>query len=399
MKTPRLIILQPTPYCNIDCSYCYLGNRDDRRLMSAEIVEAVREKIIARLPADAAPAIVWHAGEPTAAPIRWYQHSHERLASAAPERANFAMQSNGIAIDDRWIDFFRRSRTNVSLSIDGPQRFHDARRRTRNGRPTWPLAMRGLRRLQDAGFDPRVISVLHPDGLECADDYFEFYRDSGITQVSFSIDEFEGANRHSSFAGRDYKAAVTEFTVEIMQRAYRDGYPLHIREVERIARVMSGVDLAGNEQVEPWAAVVIAANGKVSTFSPEFMEVAAPAYGDFVFGNILDGDLDVFSRTDAFLRASRDVAAGIAACKASCRYFAVCGGGSPVNKLCETGSLRGTETDFCRLTVQPAADALLQFIGASGRMSVGAGMFLPPGGRPTAHVDPGFGSIDRGVVS
>jgi uncharacterized protein len=362
MIEPRLIILQPTPYCNINCTYCYLGHRDDRRTMSDDVVAAVGDKVLRRLAPDSAPAVVWHAGEPTAVPIAWYERAYASLEPACPPRTSFAMQSNGIAIDARWIDLFRRTNTNVSLSIDGPARFHDARRRTRNGKPTWSLAMRGLERLQEAGFDPRVISVLHPDGLDCVEDYYRFYRDHGVTQVSFSIDELEGANRASSFRGRDYKPLITRFLVEMMERAYRDGYPLHIREVERIALSLVGVEMAGNEQVEPWAAIVVAVDGKVSTFSPEFMEATAPAYGDFVFGNILDGGLDDFSRTDAFGRASRDVAAGIAACKASCRYFAVCGGGSPVNKFCERGDLGVTETEFCRLTTQSAADALTAFL-------------------------------------
>lgn len=362
MISPRLIILQPTAYCNINCSYCYLGHRDDRQLMSPAVVEAVREKIIARIARDASPAIVWHAGEPTAAPIRWYEHAQARLASAAPEHTSFAMQSNGIAINQRWVEFFHHSKTNVSLSIDGPQRFHDARRRTRNNRPTWSFAMRGLRRLQDAGLDPSVITVLHPEGLDCAEEYFDFYREHDITEVSFSIDELEGANRASSFAGRDCKTAVTGFVLAIMQRAYREGYPLQIREVERIAQILSGFELAGNEQVEPWAAVIVAADGSVSTFSPEFMEATAPAYDNFVFGNILDGDLDEFSRANAYRLVSGQVATGIAACKATCRYFAVCGGGSPVNKFCEHGDLAATETEFCRLTTQAAADALNAFI-------------------------------------
>ncbi len=66
-----------------------------------------------------APIVVWHAGEPTAAPIQWYEHAYDRLLDVAPARTGFAMQSNGIAIDDRWIDLFRRTNTNVSLSIDG----------------------------------------------------------------------------------------------------------------------------------------------------------------------------------------------------------------------------------------------------------------------------------------
>ncbi len=376
MLAPRLIILQPTPYCNINCSYCYLTQRDDRRLMSEAVVEAVREKIFRRLAADASPAVVWHAGEPTAAPIGWYEHAYRRFAGVTPPRTSFAMQSNGIAIDDRWIDLLRRTSTNISLSIDGPQRFHDQRRRTRSGKPTWQLAMRGLRRLQAAGLDPSVITVLHPAGLRCADDYFAFYRDNAVTQISFSVDELEGANTASSFAGADYKPAVTGFIREIMERAYRDGFPLHIREVERVAQLLAGVGTSGNEQVEPWAAIVVAADGSVSTFSPEFASVAAPEYGGFVFGNILDGDFCDFAGADAFTRCAREVAAGVEACRASCRYFDVCGGGSPVNKYCETGSLRATETQFCRLTTQTAADALVGFVRAKRSIGETASMQL-----------------------
>jgi uncharacterized protein len=362
MIEPRLIVLQPAPYCNINCSYCYLGHRDDRRLMSDDIIEAIREKIILRLRPTTAPAVVWHAGEPTAAPIAWYEHAYDRLASVAPPHTSFAMQTNGIAVDGRWIDLFRRTNTNVSVSIDGPQRFHDLRRRTRNDKPTWVLAVRGLRRLQSAGFDPRVITVLHPDCLDGADEFFSFYRDHGITQVSFSIDEFEGANRVSSFAESDHKAEVTKFLVALMEGAYRDGFPLHVREVERVAHILAGAPVAGNEQVEPWASIVVAADGSVSTFSPEFMEVTAPQYGNFVFGNIVQSDFEDFTATEAFVRTKREVAAGIAACRSSCRYFEVCGGGSPVNKFCEKGDLRTTETEFCRLSTQASADALLQFL-------------------------------------
>ena len=378
---PRLIILQPTPYCNINCSYCYLGHRDDKRLMSRDVVEALRERIFRRLSAQSAPIVVWHAGEPTAAPIEWYEHAYSRLLDVAPARTGFAMQSNGIAIDDKWIDLFRRTNTNVSLSIDGPQKFHDARRRTRNNKPTWELATRALTRLQSAGFDPSVITVLHPDGLEFAEDYYAFYRDHGITQISFSVDELEGANRVSSFAGRDFKAAITTFLVSILEQAYRENFPLNIREIERIAQRLAGAELSENEQVEPWAAIVVAADGSVSTFSPEFMEVSAPAYDHFVFGNILKGNLEDFMRTPAFLRAAREIAEGVAACKESCRYFAVCGGGSPVNKLSERGDMTATETDFCRLTTQTSADALMDFLAKRSRCSgnsIGSGHYLAP---------------------
>jgi uncharacterized protein len=342
--------------------------------MSDAVIDAVCDKIVARLSRDAEPSIVWHAGEPTAAPISWYRKAYARLAKVSPPGTRYAMQSNGVAIDDRWIDLFRETDTNVGLSIDGPQRFHDARRRTRRDRPTWPLAMRALRRLRDAGLPLNVITVLHPDGLACADEYYRFYRDNGIANVSFSIDEVEGGNAASGFSGADHKEALTAFLLQLLGSAFRDGFPLSIREVERIARVLSGgaQGAAQNEQVIAWDAIVVAVDGSVSTFSPEAMEADAPAYSNFVFGNILTGDFDDFERNRAFQLARSHIDAGIAACRSSCRYFNVCGGGSPVNKLCERQDLAASETDFCRYSTQAAADALLRFLAQSGQNALPA---------------------------
>jgi uncharacterized protein len=332
--------------------------------MSVDVLKAVRDKVISRLLPNSTPTIAWHAGEPTTAPISWYVHASEILRAACPGQTRFVMQSNGIAINDRWIELFRLTDTEVGLSIDGPQRFHDLRRRTRSGDPTWSLGIRGLRLLQNAGFSPAVITVLHPDGLAFAHEYYRFYCDHEITDVSFSIDELEGGNSTSGFMGREYKRDITNFLVTLLEHAFRDRYPLRIREIERVARILTGGELIDNEQVKPWDVLVVAANGNVSTFSPEFLEVNAPAYGNFIFGNILTGDIEEFSGKPIFRRTQAEVSEGTVACQSSCHYFEVCGGGAPVNKFCELGAVNGTETAFCRYTTQAAADALLKFIAS-----------------------------------
>ncbi len=69
----------------------------------------------------------------------------------------------------------------------------------------------------------------------------------------------------------------------------------------------------------------------------------------------------IFANSEIFRRATAEIAVGVAACKSQCRYFGVCGGGAPVNKYCELGSLSSTETNYCRLSVLASADALLSF--------------------------------------
>src|SRR5438067_643330 len=127
MWRPQLIVLQPTPFCNISCDYCYLRSRDDRTLMSTEVVAAVRDKVLRKASSDAVPTIIWHAGEPTVVPVRWYREAHSELQSAAPSGTRFSLQSNGVSLSPEWIPFLKDTRTQIGLSIDGPQRFHDLR--------------------------------------------------------------------------------------------------------------------------------------------------------------------------------------------------------------------------------------------------------------------------------
>jgi len=391
MWHPKLIVLQPTPYCNIRCDYCYLRHRDDRTVMGAEVVRAIRDKIIVNIAPDAAPTIIWHAGEPTVVSLDWYRQAYGQLRPAAPIETRFSLQSNGVFLSEDWISFLKETDTHIGLSIDGPRELHDLRRKTRSGKGTWAHAIRTLRKLQDAGIDPSVVSVLHPNSLTEANEYFEFYRDNAITHVSFSIDEAEGAHEVSSFAYADHKAAITDFLFQLLRRAFAEQYPLHIKEVERIADVLTNGALH-NEQIEPWDVIVVGADGGVTTFSPEFTEIRSREHNDFRFGNVLRHDFEALVTNPMVAATRAQIANGIERCRTRCGYFAICGGGAPANKFQETGSLEATETVFCRLSIQAAAEALRAFLEwsaascAGGQVGLrgagGAGSVQPIGDLP-----------------
>ena len=71
--------MQPTPFCNINCSYCYLPHRNDA-VMSQATLQAVFEYLFAcgwarRL------TVIWHAGEPLVLPVAYYR---ERSTASRP---------------------------------------------------------------------------------------------------------------------------------------------------------------------------------------------------------------------------------------------------------------------------------------------------------------------------
>ena len=158
----RLLIVQPTAFCHVDCDYCYLPHRGDRRVMSHETVAAAARFIFEANLQARDFTVVWHAGEPLVVPPDWYAEAFARVAAEAPAGSSVphAIQTNGMLINDAWCDLFLAHDVRVGVSIDGPAFLHDARRRTRSGGGTHAKTLRGLRLLKSRGVALHLICVI-----------------------------------------------------------------------------------------------------------------------------------------------------------------------------------------------------------------------------------------------
>ena len=85
-----------------------------------------------------------------------------------------------------------------------------------------------------------------------------------------------------------------------------------------------------------------------------------PDYADYLLGNINACSLAEIYESCLRSALFRDVRSGVAACRAGCDYFSVCGGGAPVNKLFENGSFATTRTSYCTLTQIVPTDLVLE---------------------------------------
>src|SRR5262249_19362469 len=105
----ELLVVQPTPFCNLDCSYCYLPNRTDTRWMTTETLARafhwIAESNLVREPF----ALLWHAGEPLVVPVEWYEQASELLRQhSADWQVVQCFQTNATLIDAEWCHYFRR---------------------------------------------------------------------------------------------------------------------------------------------------------------------------------------------------------------------------------------------------------------------------------------------------
>jgi sulfatase maturation enzyme AslB (radical SAM superfamily) len=132
----ELLVLQPTTFCNIACAYCYLPARHLKRRMTHTTLERAVRVVCGSPYVGEQLTIVWHAGEPMVLPVEYYRDAFAVITAAAPPALHIthSVQTNGLLLDEAWIDLTAEHNLRVGVSLDGPSRFHDAYRRTRTGR-------------------------------------------------------------------------------------------------------------------------------------------------------------------------------------------------------------------------------------------------------------------------
>jgi uncharacterized protein len=362
----ELLVIQPTPFCNLNCDYCYLPDRASTVRISEAVLERTFERVMASRHVQDSFTVVWHAGEPLVMPISFYEEAFRTIQEVNHRgiRIDHSFQTNGTLLNADWCDFLDRHAVRVGVSVDGPAFLHDARRKTRSGRGTHDRVMRGIRCLQERGIDFHVITVLTRAALEHPDALFDFYVESGIRRVGFNVEEIEGTNTTSTMALENVEDELRRFLTRFLERMDRSTAPLEVRELHGLQRfIASGqAPLERNQENTPMRILSVDWQGNVTTLSPELLGLRDAAYGSFVLGNVLRDEIDAIEAGPQFRRMVEDVEEGVALCRRTCPYFGVCGGGSPSNKISENGSFRSAETLHCRLTRKVVVDVVLDHL-------------------------------------
>jgi uncharacterized protein len=364
----ELLVLQPTPFCNINCSYCYLPDRQSRRRMSGATLEQTFRWVFASGLARQPFTLLWHAGEPLVLPVAFYEEATAMLrrhnTDGLPVKQSF--QTNAMLLDAGWCDFLRREDIHIGVSVDGPAFLHDRHRRTRQGQGTLDRALAGIRLLheQEVPFD--VITVLTADALDYPDELFDFYREHNIGSVAFNVEEVEGPHTASSLQQTGIPERFRRFLRRFLELAASADPPLSVREFDTSAgAILSGQRLgpgARTQENKPWAIVNIGCDGSFSTFSPELLGLSSPAHGSFALGNVATDSLEAVTASEHFRRLEDEIRRGVELCRERCAYFPFCGGGPPANKYFENGTFASTETMSCRLHKQACLDVTLELL-------------------------------------
>ncbi|MEE3716176.1 cyclophane-forming radical SAM/SPASM peptide maturase GrrM/OscB [Tumidithrix elongata RA019] len=370
----NLVVIQATPFCNIDCDYCYLPDRSSKQTLSIDLLEPIFRNLFSSPLLGDELTVCWHAGEPLSVPISFYESTFEKLSKVDTEFnlenciVNHSIQTNATLLNQRWCDLISEYKIQVGVSLDGPALIHDSHRKTRSGLGTHASVMRGVQLLQKNNIDFHAIAVITQDSLDYPDEIFQFFWENGIKEVGVNAEEIEGINRSSSLEKSGTIQRYAAFMHRLWELTKATKGEFKLREFERICPLIyTGEILDSTELTLPFSIITIDVNGNFSTYSPELLTMPSAEYGGFLLGNVLRDTFDSVIATEHFQRIHQDIQTGVENCRSTCEYFSLCGGGSPSNKYSETGSFKSMETMHCRYTIKTLTDIILNDVEAQIR--------------------------------
>lgn len=191
-KSAFNIMAKPSgPICNMDCKYCfylekenlYPGSSDFK--MSEDILEQLIKQKIEAHKIDQV-GFAWQGGEPTLMGVDFFRKAVElQKKYANGKQISNAFQTNGILLDDEWCDFFRENNFLIGISIDGPEKIHDAYRVNKGNQGTFSKVIRGVEYLKKHKVDFNTLTVVHRNNADQPLEIYKFLKEVGSGYMQF----------------------------------------------------------------------------------------------------------------------------------------------------------------------------------------------------------------------
>lgn len=187
------ILAKPVgPLCNMGCDYCYYLEKEQifpvgTRFRMPDVL--LEEYIVQHLEASTEEVILfsWHGGEPTLAGIDYFRRIVELQQKHVPEdrRIQNGIQTNGTNLNQEWCRFLKEEHFMVGISIDGPERFHDRFRHSRDHSSMYDRTIDGYLQLRDFGIHTEVLCVVNAYNVAYPLELYNFFRQIEVEYITF----------------------------------------------------------------------------------------------------------------------------------------------------------------------------------------------------------------------
>jgi uncharacterized protein len=319
------LLVKVATRCNIDCSYCYWF-RDASvyhkpKLMSAAVLRQlllrIEEHVVAHGLRDF--PIVLHGGEPLLWGVANFAHFAESCAAITARTGSaipLSVTTNGVLIDDQWLDCFEAHGISVAISVDGPAHIHDLHRKTFQGGGTHEAVERAARRLVARDIRVSALAVCNP--AYPPENYVDFFAACGITHYDIMIPDATVDETPPAIA------SFYNGLFELWLAANRERPEVNIRIITDMVTALLGSN-SPTEGVgyHPVELCTVMTDGSVEAH--DVLRIAGDGFTRTTF-NIFDHALDEV-RNEPRWKHARDASINLAAKCRACKFMNACGGG------------------------------------------------------------------------
>ena len=225
------LILKIAELCNLNCSYCYLYQHQDKtyrhrpKFMSDEVFGQVLLRAKEYCDSHKFPSIdlVFHGGEPTLIGAeRFGRLTRWAKEVLGEQRVHLGIQTNATLMTRRLAEIVKSEGMRVGISLDGPSEVHDAFRVNHAGKGSYQATLRGIRLLQATGVDPGVNCVIDPgvDGLPI----YHHFRALGFKRISYLFPDVSHDNKERLY-GRYGESPLARYLLPIFDEWLAEDNP------------------------------------------------------------------------------------------------------------------------------------------------------------------------------
>lgn len=319
------LLIKVAARCNIDCSYCYWF-RDAAvygkpKLMSTEVLQQLLRRIDEHVGKHALAEfpIILHGGEP----LLWGVANFHRMAEACAAisaRTNcdipIGVTTNGVLIDDAWLDCFEARNISVAISVDGPAHIHDQHRRTFQGAGTHAAVERAIGMLLSRDIEVTALAVCNPAFDPEA--YVKFFAACGIHNYDIMIPDATVDDNPPSVA------AFYQGLFDLWLEANRDKAAVGIRIITDMVTALLGnespTEGVGHKPIE---LCTVMTDGSVEPH--DVLRIAGNGATRTTF-NIFEHAIDDVRREPGW-QAAREASINLCDKCRRCKFMNACGGG------------------------------------------------------------------------
>lgn len=328
MSAISLMIKPASSLCNMACKYCFYrdvsAGRENRDygIMAHNTADALIEKTLNFADGDAV-SFVFQGGEPTLAGLAFFEYFTQKVKTANKKNSRifFSLQTNGIAIDSAWADFFSKNGFLIGLSLDGAKK-NNKFRLLPNGENSFIDVINAAEVLKKHKVEFNILTVLTGYCAKRGAEIYSYFRSKGFKYLQFipCLRPFGSSEQSEMFmTGEEY----ADFLIKVFDlyvNDYLKGQYISVRQFDNWVRLYLG---GSAEQcgMNGFCSRQFVAESNGNIYPCDFY-----CTDEYLLGDIHLTDFDEMSKSDIvnnFLKQSVNIPEK---CR-KCRYYGLCRAG------------------------------------------------------------------------